>query len=171
MRAQGWQRDPYDSHEDRWFSDGEPTSLVRDQGTESYDKLPRGQLPLDPLGGDAEPPGRRPSYPPGPAGEHEGPPWAWWTVALPGVPALAVSAFICVGSFISGLMAGFCDSCDSPPSTRVESAIALQELILFGAVFVLFLIGLAQPASRRVLAFAFWGAIALAMALLPLNGA
>ena len=52
MRAQGWYPDPYAKHEDRWFSDGKPTGLVRDQGTESQDEppleQPRGQLPPDP---------------------------------------------------------------------------------------------------------------------------
>jgi hypothetical protein len=30
MKAQGWYRDPYLVHEDRYFSDGQPTKLVRD---------------------------------------------------------------------------------------------------------------------------------------------
>jgi hypothetical protein len=48
MRVQGWYPDPYGRHDDRWFSDGKPTRLVRDQGSESYDEppleYPRGQL-------------------------------------------------------------------------------------------------------------------------------
>jgi hypothetical protein len=32
MKAQGWCRDPYLVHEDRYFSDGQPTKLVRDGG-------------------------------------------------------------------------------------------------------------------------------------------
>jgi hypothetical protein len=48
MRVQGWFPDPYGRHEDRWFSDGKPTRLVRDRGSESYDEppleYPRGQL-------------------------------------------------------------------------------------------------------------------------------
>jgi hypothetical protein len=52
MRAQGWYPDPYESHDDRWFSDGKPTGLVRDKGIESCDEppleQPRGQLPPDP---------------------------------------------------------------------------------------------------------------------------
>lgn len=42
MKAQGWYRDPYLVHEDRYFSDGRPTKLVRDCGTESYDPPPPG---------------------------------------------------------------------------------------------------------------------------------
>jgi hypothetical protein len=39
-RAQGWYRDPFGIHEDRYFSEGWPTKLVRDDGTESYDLPP-----------------------------------------------------------------------------------------------------------------------------------
>ena len=38
--AQGWYRDPYRDHEDRYFSQGRPTKLVRDQRRESYDAPP-----------------------------------------------------------------------------------------------------------------------------------
>jgi hypothetical protein len=37
---EGWYRDPYGRHEDRWFSAGTPTALVRDQGTEGHDDPP-----------------------------------------------------------------------------------------------------------------------------------
>ena len=42
--AEGWYRDPFGVHEDRWMSAGRPTKLVRDGGTESYDPPP--DLPL-----------------------------------------------------------------------------------------------------------------------------
>jgi hypothetical protein len=42
MKAQGWYRDPYLMHDDRYFSDGQPTKLVRDAGAESYDPPPSG---------------------------------------------------------------------------------------------------------------------------------
>jgi hypothetical protein len=48
MRAEGWFRDPYHLHEDRWFSDGTPTSLVRDNGTTCRDEPPP-QEPSEPL--------------------------------------------------------------------------------------------------------------------------
>lgn len=48
MRVQGWYPDPYEIHSERWFSDGQPTRLVRDEGVETYDdpppERPRGQL-------------------------------------------------------------------------------------------------------------------------------
>jgi hypothetical protein len=46
MHAEGWYRDPYAIHSDRWFSDGQPTRLVRDQGVESYDDPPPREPPL-----------------------------------------------------------------------------------------------------------------------------
>ena len=42
--AEGWYRDPFAIHEDRWMSQGRPTKLVRDGATESYDPPP--DLPL-----------------------------------------------------------------------------------------------------------------------------
>ena len=47
LGAEGWYRDPFGVHEDRWFSAGAPTRLVRDAGVESSDEPP-GEL------GDAE---------------------------------------------------------------------------------------------------------------------
>jgi hypothetical protein len=38
----GWYTDPYERHEHRWLSDGQPTKLVRDGGVESYDEAPAG---------------------------------------------------------------------------------------------------------------------------------
>jgi hypothetical protein len=40
VREEGWYEDPYGIHEARWFSDGEPTKLVRDGTTESSDPAP-----------------------------------------------------------------------------------------------------------------------------------
>ena len=38
--AQGWYCDPHLQHKARWFSDGNPTALVRDDGVESRDAPP-----------------------------------------------------------------------------------------------------------------------------------
>lgn len=46
--AEGWFGDPYGLHEDRWFSEGDPTKLVRDGGVESYDDPPAGPRPGPP---------------------------------------------------------------------------------------------------------------------------
>ena len=42
MKAEGWYRDPYGLHEERWFSDGRATKLVRDGHVESSDPPPSG---------------------------------------------------------------------------------------------------------------------------------
>ncbi|MBO0832285.1 MAG: hypothetical protein J2P28_14640 [Actinobacteria bacterium] len=42
---QGWQADPFGQHEKRYFSDGKPTSLVRDGAVESRDEPPGGDSP------------------------------------------------------------------------------------------------------------------------------
>jgi hypothetical protein len=46
MQAEGWYRDPYGRHGARWFSEGRPTSLVRDGDIESNDEPPPGDPPL-----------------------------------------------------------------------------------------------------------------------------
>jgi hypothetical protein len=38
--AEGWYVDPYGEHDARWFSEGTPTSLVRDDSIESRDEPP-----------------------------------------------------------------------------------------------------------------------------------
>jgi hypothetical protein len=45
----GWFRDPYQLHEDRYFSEGSPTKLVRDAGHESFDPPPNLPLPGPPV--------------------------------------------------------------------------------------------------------------------------
>ena len=40
--AEGWYVDPYGVHQDRWFSAGVPSRLVRDDGVESEDPPPAG---------------------------------------------------------------------------------------------------------------------------------
>jgi hypothetical protein len=45
----GWFRDPFQVHEDRYFSEGSPTKLVRDAGHESFDPPPNLPLPGPPV--------------------------------------------------------------------------------------------------------------------------
>jgi hypothetical protein len=45
MRAEGWYQDPFKLHTDRWFSDGQPTDLVRDGTAESRDAPPSATFP------------------------------------------------------------------------------------------------------------------------------
>lgn len=45
MHAEGWYVDPWRIHEERWFSDGRPTALVRDGTAEGNDPPPDGPVP------------------------------------------------------------------------------------------------------------------------------
>lgn len=47
--AQGWFRDPSGAHQDRWFSDGMATHLVRDGDVESFDDPPPFDYDSQPL--------------------------------------------------------------------------------------------------------------------------
>jgi hypothetical protein len=64
---EGWYADPFGRHEQRWFSAGTPTALVRDRGAESLDEPPpetaARPAPNDPAGGSQFAPGppRRPT--------------------------------------------------------------------------------------------------------------
>jgi hypothetical protein len=49
MKAEGWYQDPYEVHEDRWYSDDTPTALVRDGDVESNDPPPSGAPLREPL--------------------------------------------------------------------------------------------------------------------------
>ena len=62
--AQNWCIDPYGVHEARWFSQGNPTALVRDGGVEAQDPPPETAFAdwwpyLPPAGGDVATPGGR----------------------------------------------------------------------------------------------------------------
>jgi hypothetical protein len=63
--AQGWYWDPFHEHEDRYFSAGHPTKLVRDAGHESFDPPP--DLPVP---GPLVPAGAHATTTSGPAGTH-----------------------------------------------------------------------------------------------------
>jgi hypothetical protein len=58
--AQGWFRDPYGLHEDRYFSQGLPTRLVRDGEREAYDLPPDQPLPEADLVPTEQPGGEAP---------------------------------------------------------------------------------------------------------------
>ena len=40
MQAEGWYLDPFERFEQRWISDGTPTSLVRNGSVEAHDEPP-----------------------------------------------------------------------------------------------------------------------------------
>jgi hypothetical protein len=49
MNAEGWYQDPYRRHQDRWYSDGTPTALVRGDDVEGHDPPPADVAPAAPL--------------------------------------------------------------------------------------------------------------------------
>jgi hypothetical protein len=53
LSAEGWYQDPFGIHEHRWMSRGQPTKLVRDGGSESYDPPPDLPLPTELVPADA----------------------------------------------------------------------------------------------------------------------
>jgi len=55
MDQDGWKPDPFRSHEERLFKDGEPTPLVRDGGVGSYDAPPAAFYATGQAGSTAEP--------------------------------------------------------------------------------------------------------------------
>jgi len=175
MEVQGWQPDPWGRHDDRWFSHGTPTKLVRDQGIESYDEPPRelapGQLPLGPEGGSS-PQWAGQHDPRSPAGGQEWPArerksWPWWTVVLPGVPALAMSGFVLLIAGIASAMACM-DTCMPALQARASTAATVDAFVL-AAIVVLLAAGLAVPAARRVIAPALSLANVLAIGFVALH--
>jgi len=50
---QGWHADPFGLHEQRYFSAGRPTKLVRDGRVEAYDEPPAQQVPRENIAGPA----------------------------------------------------------------------------------------------------------------------
>jgi hypothetical protein len=107
MRAQGWQPDPYGGHSERWYSDGRPTNLVRDEGTHSYEGRPPEPLL----------------------------PWRWWTVCLPALLALAVAGSSLIFSAFASAM-NCLDSC-SPGGAGRPVGFAGDILVAIAAVTLL----------------------------------
>jgi hypothetical protein len=81
--AQGWFPDPAGAHEERWFSAGRFTPLVRDHGVEGREDLPPDQQPgVRDLAAGAVKLSAEPYY------------WSYWTVALPCLVAFAAAGLI-----------------------------------------------------------------------------
>jgi hypothetical protein len=145
--AQGWCPDPSGAHEDRWFSAGRPTPLVRDHGVESREDLPPGQQP-----------GRRDLA----AGAVKVPdePFHW--------PDRAVAVPCLVAFAAAGLIVG-CSLAFQPANgfDLAGAAIAWVQADRAGQVFaclvtVALLITAAQrPAWRKAIALTVWGVVSL----------
>jgi hypothetical protein len=105
---QGWHSDPFGVHEARYFSAGQPTKLVRDGGTESYDEPPSGAdevaaamarlsaPPAPPAPPSAYAP--RDAYPYGPASERDP------RRRAPGIAGFAASGIILVAAAVASVL-------------------------------------------------------------------
>jgi hypothetical protein len=47
VQAEGWYRDPYEIHDDRWFSDGRPTRLSPASGESAVTALDSPETPRE----------------------------------------------------------------------------------------------------------------------------
>ncbi len=72
----GWQKDPYGVHERRYFSQGQPTKLVRDGNIEMYDPPPQEDRGLGAVVGGGGPPA--PPARPAPVFDPTPPHPGWW---------------------------------------------------------------------------------------------
>jgi hypothetical protein len=174
MAAQGWQRDPFSLHEDRWFSDGQPTRLVRDQGVEIYDEPPPGDLPA-PAG----------EVPAGPVSSEQAGlasarllsgriaanaeparNWRYWTAWPPCLLTLALAVLVAIG-LISSPMNGSVPGQEGVGSNPGNPAgwILLMEaglIVATIAAIVVLYAGADRHVNRRACALAGWVIAALA---------
>ena len=142
---QGWHRDPSGAHDDRWFSAGRPTPLVRDNGVISREDLPHDQQPgrRDPAWLSA----RRQL----PAEAYY---WPYRKVVLPSVVAFAAAGLIVAWSLVSqpvnGFdLAGFAVACVwVGRAGQVVACLATAALLIAAAH---------RPRWRRAIAFTVWG--------------
>ena len=95
---QGWHRDPFGAHDDRWFSAGRPTPLIRDNGVVS-----REDLPPDQQSGRRDPAwlSVRRQFP------AEAYYWPYWKVVVPSLVAFAAAGLIVAWSLVSQPVNGF----------------------------------------------------------------
>ncbi len=67
----GWERDPYGIHELRYFSQGQPTKLVKDGNVEAYDDPPLSTVPHGPLAATGPATGSTATMQQAPVGQRE----------------------------------------------------------------------------------------------------
>jgi hypothetical protein len=114
-QLQGWSADPFGVHEERYFSAGRATKLVRDRKVESYDDPPSATYRVPDEAAEAErfapglatAPARPAGGAPPPGGVRD--PYAYTPGLAPGVPRrsrtpLVLAALAIVGGTIAGMV-------------------------------------------------------------------
>jgi hypothetical protein len=155
VQAQGWYRDPYGVHGDRWMSGGQPTHLVRDEWVESYHAPPPREPPgpLIPVAAQ-QMTGGRPARTPGM--------WGSWTLWPPCLLTLPIAGLHVLGLALPAAMNCF-GSCGQPGAGWGVVA-AVGEVALAVITVSLLVAGLPLPTYRRAIALASWAVCALANA-------
>jgi hypothetical protein len=155
-QAQGWYRDPYGLHEDRWVSGGQLTDLVRDQGRESFDD----SLSYRPPGPFVPAAGRT-------LAGHQAQRrrlWRAWTVWPPALLTLGLVAWSLLQDMVAEMFNCF-DSCE--PMGWVDVSVAVDVVTGAAAVWLL-AAGMLRPTWRRGVTLACWGLCLVARLILPL---
>jgi hypothetical protein len=156
--AQGWHRDPSGAHEDRWFSAGRATPLVRDHGVVSREDLPPDKQP-----------GRR--DPAEPSVRDKFPAWAYfwtyWAVVVPCLVAFAAAGVIVAVSLVSQPTKGFDLAGAAVAWVQADRA---GQVVACLATAVLLIAAAQRPGWRRTIALTMWGIVSLQFGLFLLAG-
>jgi hypothetical protein len=166
MREQGWHGDPFALHEDRWFSAGQPTRLVRDKGAESYDEPPDAQpeLRVSPDQADSRQLARArllSSRVVAAANHKPTRNWRYWTVWPPCLLTMALSVLAVIVGSISlankPVATGPAASIGSGGSLTEWILLDLTGLIIAGVAAIVVLYAAAdRQVSRRACALTGW---------------
>jgi hypothetical protein len=157
--AQGWLRDPSGAHDERWFSAGSPTPLVRDGTVEYREDLPPDEQP------------RRRSDPVDPAawGKYPAEPfyWPFWAVLFPCLVTLGGAGLMVALSLLSQQTTGF--ELASSAVAWVQADRVVQVAACLAAATLLVTLG-RRPRWRRAAALAVWSAVVAQFGLFLLAG-
>jgi hypothetical protein len=153
MGAEGWYRDPFGVHDDRWVSGGEPTRLVRDRGVESHDEPPPGRPPGPLVPAGTAPPSDGPVRFPAPD-------WPFWTIIPPCLLAVLGAALGIVLALAGAALSSLASEGVSgyvPPNGGLIAAGIVGGFTAMVATFFLAMSGW----PRRVAVLTAWGIVLL----------
>ena len=159
--AQGWHRDPSGAHDDRWFSAGRPTPLVRDHGVVSREDLPPDQQPgrhdpVDPAARAAQD-----------AADAEGSYWRYGTVVVPCLVAFVAAGLIVAASLAFQPTHGFDLAGTAVAWVQADRAGQLAACV---ATAVLLIAAAQRPRWRRAIALTVWSLASLQFGFFLLAG-